>query len=140
LNPNSGTPKGQVPIADRLFTWPAEEPRLIGTRCLACGEAFFPVQPACSFCSSTDVEEIAFSRRGTLDYYTCTHYPTPGYPGPVPLCVGFVRLPEGTKILAPLTEQDISKLNTGMELELVIRPVGTDGEGNELLGFAFKPV
>ena len=130
----------QIPIADGLFTWPSEEPRLIGSRCLNCGEVFFPTQTACSFCSSTDTEEILFSHRGTLDLYTCSRYPTPGYTGPSPLCIGFIRLPEGTKVIAPLTETDIDNLRIGMEVEMVIRTVATDQQGNDLLGFAFTPI
>ena len=130
----------QIPVADGLFTWPSKEPRLIGSRCLSCGEVFFPTQMACSFCSSTDMEEIPFSRRGTLDLYTCSRYPTPGYTGPSPLCIGFIRLPEGTKVIAPLTEIDIDNLRIGMEMEMVIRTVATDQQGNGLLGFAFTPI
>ena len=130
----------RIPIADGLFTWPSKEPRLIGLRCLNCGEVFFPAQIACSFCSSTDMEELLLSRRGTLDLYTCSHYPTPGYSGPSPLCIGFIRLPEGLKVIAPLTETDIEKLRLGMEMEMIVRTVSTDQQGNDLVGFAFTPV
>jgi len=130
----------QIPVVDGLFTWPSDEPRLIGSRCLSCGEIFFPTQMACSFCSSTDMEETLFSRRGTLDLYTCSHYPTPGYTGPSPICIGFIRLPEGTKVIAPLTETDIEKLRIGMEMEMIIRTIATDQQGIDLLGFAFTPI
>ena len=130
----------EIPVSDGLFTWPSEEPRLIGLKCLNCGEVFFPTQAACSFCSSTDMEELLLSRRGILDLYTCSRYPTPGYSGPSPLCIGFIRLPEGLKIIAPLTEMDIEKLELGMEMEMIVRTVSTDEQGNDLLGFAFTPV
>ena len=132
---NQGTP-----VSDGLFTWPSEEPHLIGLRCLNCGEVFFPAQTACSFCSSIDMEELLLSRRGILDLYTCSHYPTPGYSGPSPLCIGFIRLPEGLKVIAPLTETNIEKLKSGMEMEMIVRTVSTDQQGNDLLGFAFTPV
>ncbi len=132
--------KQQVPVAEGLFAWPSTEPCLIGSKCQHCGEAFFPAQMACGFCSSTDMEEVTFSRRGTLDYYTCSRYPTPGYMGALPLCIGFIRLPEGTKIIAPLTDENIESLEMGMEMEMVVRPVATDDEGNDLIGFAFRPV
>jgi uncharacterized protein len=132
--------KKQVPVSERLFTWPSDVPCLIGTRCRKCGEVFFPTQIACSFCSSTDTEEITFSRRGILDYYTCTWYPTPGYSGPVPLCIGFVRLPEGTKIISPLAKCRIEELKIGMEMEMVVQPVATDDQGNDVMGFAFRPM
>ena len=37
----------QVPVADNLFTWPADEPQLIGSRCTACGIVTFPAQASC---------------------------------------------------------------------------------------------
>ena len=131
---------GQIPVADGLFTWPSEEPRLIGSRCLSCGEIFFPTQTVCSFCSSPDMEKTLLSRRGTLDLFTCSHYPTPGYTGPSPLCIGFIRLPEGTKIIAPLTETDIENLKIGMEMEMIIHTIATDQQGNYIQGFAFTPI
>ena len=130
----------QIPVADGLFTWPSVEPRLVGTRCLSCGEVFFPTQAVCSNCSSRDTEEMLFSCRGILDLYTCSRYPTPGYTGPSPLCIGFIKLPEGTRIIAPLTETDVEDLRIGMEMELVVRTVATDQQGNDLMGFAFAPV
>ncbi len=34
----------QVPVAQGVFTWPSDEPRLIGSRCDACGTYDFPAQ------------------------------------------------------------------------------------------------
>ena len=32
----------QVPIAEGLFTWPADQPRLLARRCLDCDNHMFP--------------------------------------------------------------------------------------------------
>jgi len=130
----------QTPVAEGLFTWQTEEPHLIGVRCLSCGECFFPTQLTCSYCSSSNMEEMMLSRRGKLDLYTCSRYPTPGYSGSSPLCIGFIRLPEGIKVIAPLTESDIDRLEIGMDMEMIIRTVALDEHGNDLLGFAFSPL
>ena len=34
----------QVPVAEGVFSWPADEPQLIGSRCSACGMVTFPAQ------------------------------------------------------------------------------------------------
>jgi uncharacterized OB-fold protein len=34
----------RVPVAAGVFTWPSESPRLIGSRCGACGIVTFPPQ------------------------------------------------------------------------------------------------
>ena len=47
----------QIPVAEGLFTWPADEPRLIGARCAGCGLVGFPAGPACERCGGTEVTE-----------------------------------------------------------------------------------
>ena len=44
----------QVPVAEGIFTWPSDEPQLIGSRCAACGIVTFPAQDSCPRCASTD--------------------------------------------------------------------------------------
>ena len=39
-----------------------------------------------------------------------------------------------------LTESDPAKLRIGMEMELVLIPLATDADGNEVMTFAFAPV
>ncbi|NDE59577.1 MAG: DNA-binding protein, partial [Acidimicrobiia bacterium] len=54
--------------------------------------------------------------------------------------VGYVELPGELKIESRLTEADPEKLKIGMEMELVIVPLSTDANGNEVVTFAFAPV
>jgi uncharacterized protein len=137
----------QVPVAEGIFTWPADEPRLIGSRCTECGIITFPVQDSCPRCASTAMEEHLLARRGRLWAWTTQSFPPPSPPylGPtgkdfVPFAVGYVELPGEVKVEAHLTESDPAKLTTGMELELVVVPFGTDADGNEVVTFAFRPV
>ena len=51
----------QVPVAPGLFTLPSspgEEPHLIGSKCVSCGEVFFPKQVVCGNCSGEETKEI----------------------------------------------------------------------------------
>ena len=139
----------QVAVAEGLFTWPAEEPQLVGSRCADCGIVTFPVQDSCPRCASTAMEEHLLARRGTLWAWTTQSFPPPAppYVGPtgkdfVPFGVGFVDLGE-VKVEARLTTIDPEVLNAAVrdhtELELVFLPVGTDGDGNEIVSFAFAP-
>jgi len=136
----------QVPIAAGLFTWPAAEPRLIASRCKACGETTFPHQDSCTACTGDATEAIEVSRRGVLWTWTIQRFPppTPPFVGDaerfVPFGVGYVELPEGLRIEARLTENDPEKLEIGMEMELVIEPYDRDADGNERMCFAFRPV
>ena len=137
----------QVPIADRLFTWPSDAPQLIGDRCGTCGMIAFPKQGSCPRCASTDMHEHLLARRGRLWAWTTQHFapPSPPYAGPVgeafvPFGVGYVELPGEVRVETRLTESDPERLAHGMEMELVIVPFRTDDAGNEVVTFAFRPV
>ena len=136
----------QVPVAEGLFTWPAEEPRLIGSRCRACGIITFPTQDSCPRCAATEMEERLLAPQGRLWAWTTQDFPPPSppYAGPtgkefVPFGVGYVELPGEVKVETRLTTADPAELRDGMEMELVVVPFGTDGDGNEVVTFAFGP-
>jgi uncharacterized OB-fold protein len=138
----------QKPVADGVFTWPAEQPALIGSRCTACGNHMFPVQSGCPKCTGNDTETVELSRRGTLWTWTVQGFPpkSPPYAGSddpatfQPFGVGYVELPGQVKVETRLTEADPDRLQIGMEMELVIVPLTTDAHGDEIVTFAFAPV
>jgi uncharacterized OB-fold protein len=137
----------RVPVADGIFTWPADDPQLIGSRCKACGIITFPSQDSCPRCAGAEMDERLLSRRGRLWAWTTQSFPPPSPPylGPrgeafVPFGVGYVELPGEVKVEARLTEADPEKLVPGIEMELVLVPFRTDDKGNEVVTFAFRPV
>ena len=136
----------RIPVGEGLFvdpSSPATPPRLIAGHCRSCGEVMFPRQALCGNCCQETVEEMLVGPKGRLYSYTSVHFAGPevyGYKGPVPYGVGEIELPEGVLVTSPLTEHDITKLKPGMEMELVIEKIFTDDEGNEVVGFKFKPV
>ncbi|RMF08539.1 MAG: DNA-binding protein [Alphaproteobacteria bacterium] len=138
----------QIPIAEGLFTWPDDNPRLIGSRCRACGEVTFPHQPSCPACCAEDTEDYLLARKGTLWTWTTQGFlpKSPPYAGPEtpetfrPYGVGYVELPGEVRVEARLTESDPEKLGIGMAMELVVVPFATDSQGNEIVTFAFAPV
>jgi uncharacterized OB-fold protein len=138
----------QKPFAEGLFTWPSDEPRLIGSRCTKCGLTTFPKQESCPGCPSETMEEVLLEPKGTLWVFTTQEFrPKPPYKGPEdlnaewqPYGVGYVDLGGAVRVESRLTESDPAKLRIGMEMELRLIPFGTDEEGNELVNFAFAPV
>jgi uncharacterized OB-fold protein len=137
----------QVPVAEGVFTWPSDEPQLIGSRCQACGIVTFPMQDSCPRCASTEMEERLLPRRGRLWAWTTQEFPPPSppYTGPAgeafaPFGVGYVELDDEVKVETRLTEADSEHLAPGMEMELVIVPFRSDDDGNEVVTFAFAPV
>ena len=135
----------QKPIAD-VFTWPAEEPQLIGSRCTECTAVTFPAQGRCPRCSKATMAELPLPRRGTLVSWT-----TQGFPPAIdymndptgasfePFGVGLVQLDDVVRVESRLTESDPAKLDFGMEVELQIIPFYVDADGNEIVTFAFAP-
>jgi uncharacterized OB-fold protein len=135
----------RVPIAEGIFTWPADAPQLIGSRCTDCGIVTFPAQESCPRCASTAMEAHLLPRRGRLWAWTTQEFPPPAppYAGAtgdafVPYAVGYVQLGDEVKVETRLTELD--GLEIGMEMELALVPFRTDAEGNEVVAFAFAPV
>jgi uncharacterized OB-fold protein len=137
----------QVPLAEGLFTFPSDEPQLIGSRCTECGITTFPAQGSCPRCASTAMEEHLLARRGRLWAWTTQDFPPPSppYAGPtgkdfVPFAVGYVELPGEVKVETRLTESDPTALEIGMEMELALIPFRTNEAGDEVVTFAFAPV
>lgn len=138
----------QIPVAEGLFTWPSDEPRLIGARCPSCGTTTFPSQASCPRCMGDAMDEVLLPRRGTLWTWTTQGFlpKSPPYAGPEtaetfrPYAVGYVELPGECKVEARLTESDPAALRIGMEMELAIVPFRIDEDGNEVMMFAFGPV
>jgi len=129
-----------------VFTWPADEPALIGGGCTDCDAVTFPNQTRCPRCGTTTMAELLLPRQGTLVSWT-----TQGFPPMVPFAgdptgehfeefaVGLVQLGDVVRVEGRLTEKDPTKLMFDMPIELAIVPFFTDDAGDEVLTFAFRP-
>jgi uncharacterized OB-fold protein len=137
----------RVPIQEGLFTWPAQSPQLIASRCAGCGIVSFPARGSCPACAGEDTGQELLARRGTLWSWTVQAFrpPSPPYAGPgpdgdfEPFGVGYVELAGQVIVEARLTEADPDRLRIGMDMELALIPFGTDESGAEVLTFAFAP-
>ena len=137
----------QRPIGSDVFTWPADEPRLIGSRCGACTTVVFPAQDGCPKCGTPGMERTELGRRGTLWTWTTQDFlPKSPYAGPetdadfAGYLVGYVELPDGVRVISRLVEVDRADVEIGMELELRIFPFNVDADGTEVLAYGFAPV
>lgn len=134
------------PIAD-VFTWPSDDPSLIGSRCGECSAVTFPAQARCPRCGRSEMATELLPRRGRLVSWT-----TQGFPPVVPYAgdetgrnfepfgVGLVQLDDVVRVEARLTESDPERLDFDMDVELRIVPFYVDAEGDQVLTFAFAPV
>jgi len=139
----------QIPAIDNWFTWPpSEEPHLIGSKCSECGDYFFPKVKVCRNpkCMSTDVKEVLLSRIGTLYTYAINHYPAPPPYVPtdpfVPYATAVMELAKEKMKIQGLIEYgyDLSKLKIGMKIEVVLRKLYADLQGNDVISWMFRPI
>jgi uncharacterized OB-fold protein len=136
----------QVPFAPDVFTWPADEPQLIGARCTRCSAVTFPAQTSCPRCGGVSMAEHLLPRRGTLWTWTTQEFlPKEPYASGEtletfqPFGVGLVQLGDEVRVEGRLTLSDPAEIRFGMELELVVVPFRTDEDGTEVLSYAFQP-
>jgi len=132
----------KVPIADYFeLTGDEDAPvRLRGSRCPACGEAFYPRRMVCATCLHEGTEDILLSTTGTLHTWTWVHVPlfaktdadVSAY------AVGQVDLPEGPRIQAILLGGP-DDFTIGMTLELDLETLRQDEEGNDVVIYRFRP-
>jgi uncharacterized OB-fold protein len=137
----------QTALAPDVFTWPHDNPQLIGSQCGDCAATTFPAQSRCPRCSRANMSELLLPRRGTLVAWTTQGFPPvlPYAGDPTgasfePFGVGLVQLDDVVRVEAKLTEHEPAKLRFGMEVELAIIPFYVDESGDEIMTFAFAPV
>ena len=124
----------------RLPERPGEKPRLIGTRCRACGLNLYPPKAVCPKCWRSDqLEEVRLGPYGRLFTYSVVRIGTPQYAKSTPYAVGYVDLAEGVRVFAQIALPDFRELAIGLELELFIDTLYTDEENHNIVGYKFRP-
>lgn len=134
-------------IAPHLLRLDGEHPALLGSRCRACGEVYFPAARGCTRCCGTQLESFELGRRGRLWSWTVQDFcPKPPYDGAAseadfrPYGVGYVEMACGIKVESRLTLADPARLHIGMEMELTLEPHGIGADAAAVHTYAFRPV
>jgi uncharacterized OB-fold protein len=134
----------RVPIKEGFFTVPddpAEDPKIIGSKCRNCGEYFFPRRSVCARCNSRGLADTEMSGRGTVYSFTFVHMPMfgstnveyrDGYG------VGQVDLVEGPRMQLPLTGKH-EDLRVGLEVQAELDTVRQDKDGRDVVSLRFRP-
>jgi uncharacterized OB-fold protein len=137
---NLGQP---IPIAEGLFTWPSKSPRLIGSECRECGVVSFPARSGCPSCCAADPKKTELGTEGTLWTYTVQRFPPnrPPYDGPEdfePFAVGYVELPGQVKVQTRIKTNDLSRLEIGTKMSLVVEKY-IERDGKDVVAYFFTP-
>jgi len=127
----------KVFIRDDIITEGPEGLTLLANKCKSCGKVYFPKLKFCANCSNGDLEEFPLNRRGTLYTYTTTYMPSTHFQPP--FANGYIEIPGGTLVFAPLEILEDKPFQIGMEMELKVGVLWEEGE-KEFIGFKFCPV
>lgn len=133
----------QIPISEDLFTWPSDEPHLIGGRNKETGKIVFPLPHGKM---GERFERVELKNKGTLWTWTIQGFlPKVPYAGPEtletfkPYGVGYIELEGEVKVESRLTVSTPEELKIGMPMKLVIEKFNTDENGNDIMTYAFAP-
>lgn len=121
--------------------------QLLGSRCHACGEIYFPARAACTRCCGSRFAPHSLGRSGVLWSWTIQGFlPKPPYNSGEteasfkPYGVGYVEMTSGIKIESRLIVADDTPLRIGMPMQLTLEPYRTDADGQPWFTFAFEAV
>jgi uncharacterized OB-fold protein len=123
-------------IQEGLFQ--TDPPALLGGRCPACGALRFPAADACPQCQNDGMDRVPLGTKGTLYTFTIVRMAPPGYVGETPYAIGVVELPEGLRVAATITADDIESLQIGDDVEFELIPLGQDSD--PITSYAYRQV
>ena len=133
------------PIGTELLAGLPDKPVLLGSRCTACGEHFFPVQIGCANCSSDDMQTIELGDKGTLWTWTVQRFmpksPYRGLPDNFkPYGVGYIEMPGGVKVESRLLGLGEDEWRIGMDMQLELEPFPVSENDDHTVTYAFRAV
>ncbi|HSV80150.1 MAG TPA: OB-fold domain-containing protein [Ramlibacter sp.] len=133
-------------IAPHLLRLDGALPTLLGSRCSACGEVYFPTARGCTRCCGTQLEAFDLGHRGRLWSWTVQDFcPKPPYDGVAneaefrPYGLGYVEMACGIKVESRLTLADPARLRIGMAMDLTLEAYRRDTDGTAVHTYAFQP-
>ena len=127
------------PIREHCLTGITPDSRFLANKCPKCEQVFYPKSSDfCLACLNPELDEIELSREGTLYSYSRSEVPAQ-FMKPPYVC-GFVTLPEGIRVFAPMhPDADESVLKSGLPVEIVVGEV-FQIEDEAIIGYHFKPL
>ena len=135
--------KKRVSLNDRVLRVDERDKNnfyLQGSKCECCRNVYFPQRMICPKCGRDDtVKPVPLSKNGKLYSFTVIRRQSLCPPGfSAPYSFGYVDLSEGARVLS-LLEGELDLLVPGVEMELALRRVGEDQNGNEIVWYSFIP-
>jgi uncharacterized OB-fold protein len=127
----------RVPFREGLFSEKQGDVCLTGSRCSRCGRIYFPGRTLCLDCLVEDLEPIGFGREGRLYSYTVSHMASLRFGAPY--YAGWVDVPEGARVFAPLLVYEGVQPDIGAKMVLIIDELWREDQ-KSVVGYKFRPV
>lgn len=106
---------------------------------MECGRVHYPPSKTCPYCKSRNLSDVSLPRRGRVVTYTIVYATPPDRREKTPTVVGLIDLGV-TRVIAEITDVDVSELREGMEVEAVFRKLREDGStGLIVYTIKFRP-
>ena len=124
-----------------------EQYNLIGRRCNACNELFFPPREVCLKCGSHDLVNYKFQGNGKIVTFTIIRTPVSDPDGVIiekptrniPYILAIVKLDEGPMLTTEIVDSD--KIEINKNVEMVFRKILVKGDKGVIrYGYKFKIV
>lgn len=136
-------PQSWTVVEPGLFEYPVPEgakPALLGSCCTKCGRKFFPARVFCPDCfDEGTMEKARLNNKGTIYTSTVVRVPSPIGIKP-PYAYGYVDLiADNVRVHALFTGTDLAVFAPGREVELVIEPFTVNKQGQQVIGYRFRP-
>ncbi|PXY18941.1 Zn-ribbon domain-containing OB-fold protein [Prauserella muralis] len=124
------------PFRDGLVA--LDPPRLLGSRCAACGTTAFPPREFCPSCRAVEhIDKAELATAGRIHSFTIVRQAPPGMP--VPYVLAWVDLPDdGVRLLTTVVGTQPEEVELDQPVELELTPFGTADDGASLMGFRFR--
>lgn len=111
--------KYQIPLGKiGEFFRGLENGKIMATKCIECGEIYFPPQTNCPECPNSGVEWIELSGEAILETYTIINVKPTSFSKYPDYVVAIGKLKEGVKVLSWLNIDDQKKIRIGMKIFL----------------------
>ena len=102
-----------------------EQGKIMATRCVKCGDSYFPPKVDCPRCLTSDVEWFEVRGTGKLSTYSVVNYGPTGFENETPYVLALVQF-EDIKIFGRLSK-DISGSDIKVGMGLKVAPVKLPG-------------
>lgn len=110
---------------------------LSASRCLSCGETFFPSRKVCLRCRGETMEQVRLKGPARLKNFTVIHQVPAGFTKP--LVAGYAEFEPGVSVFAPIDAPSTELTSGSTLLDVHIGPIRTDKNGDSLIAYKFRP-